>query len=117
MAKIFLGMKLTSMVKNCMCSFDYKFFPPNLILSMNTHISYENCCDIKNIYFQKKLTENMVPSQMTRPERRTVGAEEGGPPPQFFGKDRSKTFFLKRPWIATCPPGFSDLPTALYSVL
>ena len=31
--------------------------------------------------------------------------------PTDFARNRSKTFSFKRPWIATCPPGFSELPT------
>ena len=31
--------------------------------------------------------------------------------PPDFDRNRSKTFSFKRPWIATCPPGFSELPT------
>ena len=30
--------------------------------------------------------------------------------PPDFDRNRSKTFSFKRLWIATCPPGFSELP-------
>ena len=33
--------------------------------------------------------------------------------PTDFARNRSKTFSFKRPWIATCPPGLSELPTTL----
>ena len=38
----------------------------------------------------------------------------GAPPPPDFGRDRIETFSFKRSLIATSPPGFSDLPTAMF---
>ena len=36
------------------------------------------------------------------------------PPPPDFGRNISKIFSIKRPWMANCPPHiFSDLLTAL----
>ena len=32
--------------------------------------------------------------------------------PPDFDRNRNKTFSFKRPWITTCPPGFSELPTS-----
>ena len=49
-----------------------------------------------------KLGENAV--QRTLTNYRTAV-------PTDFARNRSKTFSFKRPWIATCPPGFSELPT------
>ena len=46
--------------------------------------------------------------------RRNRGAEEGAIFPDF-GRTRSTTFLLRRPWITTLPSGYSDLPTALLS--
>ena len=37
---------------------------------------------------------------------------EGAIPPSIFCRNRSKTFSYKIPWITTCPPRFSKLPTA-----
>ena len=43
-------------------------------------------------------------------------SEPGGPGRMVisdFGRNRSKAFSFKRPWINSPPTGFSDLPTAL----
>ena len=40
---------------------------------------------------------------------------QGETPLRYFGKNISRTFSFKRPWITTCktPSPFLDLPTAL----
>ena len=42
-----------------------------------------------------------------------TGPSESGNPLLDFGRNHSKTFSSERPWVTTCPPRLSDLPTAL----
>ena len=45
---------------------------------------------------------------------RGEGARRAISPPDF-GRNRSRTFSFKRPWITTCPSKFIDLPAGLLS--
>ena len=60
-------------------------------------------------------------SQLTSPSPPTVGPSEPimeGPPSdlKFWREKKHNPFYVKRPWITTCPTRFSDIPTALHRI-